>query len=119
MKIKSSSLVYSCQSGRICPACGKPVSGCRCRAQVPVARQGDGVVRVGRESQGRKGKGVTLISGVPLSGEELKGLARELKQKCGVGGTLKEGVIEIQGDRRDEVIELLKGRGWPVKRVGG
>ncbi len=81
--------------------------------------KGDGVVRVGRETKGRKGKGVTLVSGVPLPPEELKTLARELKQKCGTGGTLKDGVIEIQGDHRDALIELLKTKGWTVKRSGG
>ena len=76
-------------------------------------------MRVGRESKGRKGKGVTLISGVPLSLAELKKLAKELKQKCGTGGTLKDGVIEIQGDHRDVLIDLLKAKGWTVKRSGG
>jgi translation initiation factor 1 len=76
-------------------------------------------VRVGRESKGRKGKGVTLISGVPLTPEGLKNLASELKHKCGTGGTLKNGVIEIQGDHRDVLIELLKAKGWTVKRSGG
>jgi translation initiation factor 1 len=79
----------------------------------------DGVVRVGRETKGRKGKGMTLVSGVPLPPEELKLLAQELKKKCGSGGTLKDGVIEIQGDHRDVLIELLKARGWTVKRSGG
>ena len=76
-------------------------------------------MRVGRETKGRKGKGVTLISGVPLPPVELKKLAKELKQKCGTGGTLKDGVIEIQGDHRDALIALLKAKGWPVKRSGG
>jgi translation initiation factor 1 len=79
----------------------------------------DGVVRVGRETKGRKGKGMTLVSGVPLPPEELKLLSQELKKKCGSGGTLKDGVIEIQGDHRDALIELLKARGWTVKRSGG
>jgi translation initiation factor 1 len=79
----------------------------------------DGVVRVGRETKGRKGKGMSLVSGVPLPPEELKTLAKELKQKCGTGGTVKDGVIEIQGDHRDTLIDLLKARGWMVKRSGG
>ena len=62
---------------------------------------------------------MTLVTGVPLPPDELKDLARELKQKCGTGGTLKEGVIEIQGDHRDTLIDLLKAKGWPVKRSGG
>ncbi len=119
MKKACSNLVYSSEHGRMCPACGKPAAGCVCRKPVPASLAGDGVVRVGRETKGRKGKGVTLISGVPLPPEELKALAKELKTRCGSGGTLKEGVIEIQGDHRDVLIELLKNRGWPVKRSGG
>ena len=79
----------------------------------------DGVVRVARETKGRKGSGVTLITGVPLTGDDLKDLARELKQKCGTGGTIKNGVIEIQGDQRDDLVDLLSARGWTVKRSGG
>ncbi len=115
----NSSLVYSSSSGRICPACSKPVTACSCRKPAASTPKSDGVVRVGRETKGRKGKGVTLVSGVPLPPEELKELARQLKQKCGSGGTLKDGVIEIQGDHRDAMMELLKARGWAVKRSGG
>jgi translation initiation factor 1 len=79
----------------------------------------DGVVRVGRETQGRKGKGVTTITGVPLRSDELLELAAQLKRRCGTGGTVKDGVIEIQGDHRDDVIPLLATRGWTVKRTGG
>lgn len=119
MKTPSSSLVYSSESGRMCPKCSKPVTACLCRQQSRTTPAVDGVVRVGRQTKGRKGKGVTLVTGVPLSPDELKDLARELKQKCGTGGTLKEGVIEIQGDHRDTLIDLLKAKGWPVKRSGG
>lgn len=119
MSLKSNtSLVYSSETGRICAKCGKPVSGCLCK-QAAAVPSGDGIVRVSRETKGRKGKGVTLISGVPLPPEQLKTLAKELKQKCGTGGTLKDGVIEIQGDHRDGLIDLLKARGWTVKRSGG
>ena len=120
MGVKSnSSLVYTSTSGRICPGCGKPVVACACRKPATVAPKGDGVVRVGRETKGRKGKGVTMISGIPLPPEELMALVRELKQKCGTGGTLKDGIVEIQGDHRDTLVELLKARGWTVKRSGG
>ncbi|MCK4509482.1 MAG: translation initiation factor Sui1 [Desulfuromonadales bacterium] len=119
MRTSNSSLVYSSESGRICPKCRKPVGGCLCRKQATAAPAGDGIVRVGRETKGRKGKGVTLINGVPLPPDELKKLAKELKQKCGTGGTLKDGVIEIQGDHRDVLIDLLKAKGWTVKRSGG
>lgn len=79
----------------------------------------DGIVRIGRETKGRKGKGVTLVYGVPLNGEELKQLAKELKQKCGSGGTLKDNVIEIQGDHRQVLQAELAKRGWTVKLAGG
>jgi translation initiation factor 1 len=81
--------------------------------------RGDGTVRVSRETKGRKGKGVSLVSGVPLGAEALAALAKELKQRCGTGGTVKDGVIEIQGDHRDRLIEELQSRGHRVKRAGG
>ena len=119
MKNTNSRLVYSSESGRICPKCKKPISVCVCSTSAASPSSGDGVVRVGRETKGRKGKGMTLITGVPLPTDELKKLAKELKQKCGTGGTLKDGVIEIQGDHRDALVEMLKARGWTVKRSGG
>jgi len=88
---------------------------------LPKPRQHEkpGAVRVGRETKGRKGKGVTVITGLPLNGAEIRQLARQLKQRCGSGGTVKEGVIEIQGDHRDMLVELLAGMGWAAKRSGG
>ena len=115
---KSSGLVYSSEVGRTCPKCGWPVKNCACSKE-PSRPAGDGVVRVGRETKGRKGKGVTVISGVPLAGEELKALVVELKRRCGAGGTLRDGVIEIQGDHRDVLVAELEKRGWRVKRAGG
>jgi translation initiation factor 1 len=113
-----SRLVYSTEQGKMCPRCGKPAAGCRCRRAVqPPA--GDGIVRVSRETKGRKGKGVTVITGVPLPPSELKALGRELKQVCGSGGTVKNGAIEIQGDHRERLLEALKLRGFTVKRAGG
>ena len=85
----------------------------------PSLPKGDGVVRVSRQTKGRKGKGVTLISGVPLSGDELKVLARTLKQKCGSGGTVKDGIIEIQGDHREMLVAELSKNKWVVKKSGG
>lgn len=119
MKNTNSRLVYSSASGRICPKCKKPIAACACSKLAATTPPRDGVVRVGRETKGRKGKGMTLITGVPLPTDELKKLAKELKQKCGTGGTLKDGVIEIQGDHRDALVEMLKARGWTVKRSGG
>jgi len=117
--------VYSSESGRLCPKCGKPASACRCprksasKAAPAPAVPKDGIVRLARETKGRGGKGVTLIYGVPLEGEELKNLAKELKQKCGTGGTLKDGVIEIRGDHRDLLLSVLEAKGFKVKKAGG
>lgn len=115
---KGTGIVYSTERGRMCPGCGRPVGECVCRQEeaVPV---GDGIVRVARETKGRKGKGVTVITGLPLEREGLERLARELKQKCGAGGTVKGNTIEIQGDHRDLLMEELKRRGYTVKRSGG
>ena len=103
-------MVYSTGQGRIRPPDNKP------QKSPPV---GDGIVRIGRETKGRKGKGVTTIFGVPLDPGGLQVLAQELKQKCGSGGTVKEGRIEIQGDHRDKLCAELAKRGWQVKRSGG
>jgi translation initiation factor 1 len=111
-------VVYSTEHGRMCPVCGKPIGKCVCRRK-KAAPAGDGIVRVGRETKGRKGKGVTVITGVPLDETGLKELARQLKAKCGAGGAVKDGVIEVQGDHRDALLEELKKRGWTVKRSGG
>ena len=110
--------VYSTGHGRICPGCGKPVAQCDCR-QKKAAPGGDGVVRVGRETKGRKGKGVTVITGLPLDHDGLQGLAKQLKQRCGAGGTVKGVAIEIQGDHRDRLVEELTRLGYTVKRSGG
>jgi len=76
-------------------------------------------VRLQAQSKGRKGKTVTLISGLALSESELQKLAGELKRQCGAGGAIKDGVIEIQGDHRDTLLPILKARGWVVKKAGG
>jgi len=111
-------LVYSTEPGAMCPACGRPVATCVCRKMGP-APAGDGTVRVGRETKGRKGKGVTVITGVPLDAAGVLQLATRLKRRCGSGGTVKDGVIEIQGDHRDVVVAELQKEGWTVKRSGG
>ncbi len=102
-------LVWSSTQGRVRPAGPEP----------PRRLRGDGVVRVRRETQGRGGKTVTTIAGVPLDGAALAALASELKRLCGTGGTAKDGVIEIQGDHRDRLVAALEGRGYAVKRAGG
>ena len=112
------SLVYSTSEGRVCPGCSKPVEKCSCQRKTASPR-GDGIVRVSRSSKGRKGKGVTLITGIPLTGDDLKGLALKLKQRCGAGGTIKDGAIEIQGEHRDLLVAELTQLGYSVKRSGG
>jgi len=115
---KERGLVYSTEVGRVCPKCGWPAERCAC-SRAPAPPKGDGIVRVGRETKGRAGKGVTVITGVPLAGEDLARLAAELKKRCGSGGTVREGTIEIQGDHRDLLLAELVRRGWTVKRSGG
>ncbi len=116
-KGSSGGLVFSTEQGRMCPDCRQPVDKCVCgQSEVPA---GDGIVRVSRETKGRKGKGVTLITGIPLAEKELKSYAKQLKARCGTGGTVKDGVVEIQGDQRDILVPLLKEKGWTVKRSGG
>ncbi len=115
---KNSTTVYSTEHGRICPGCGKSASVCAC-GKKKAASHGDGIVRIGRETKGRKGKGVTVITGVPLDEGGLLELAKQLKQKCGTGGTVKGGVIEIQGDQRETLIEVLVKQGYKVKTIGG
>jgi translation initiation factor 1 len=109
-------LVYSTEHGRMCPVCSEPVAKCQCHQNKEIP-QSDGIVRVGRETKGRKGKGVTVITGVPVDETSLKELGKQLKAKCGAGGTVRDGVIEIQGDHRDLLLEELRKRGWKVKSI--
>ncbi len=121
MKSKSAlGSVYSTAHGRMCSDCGRPATACGCGVKKTGGPpKSDGIVRVGRETKGRKGSGVTVVTGVPLDGVGLQALAKELKKRCGSGGTVKDAVIEIQGDHRDTVVEELQKRGWKVKRAGG
>ncbi len=112
------SVVYSTEFGKMCPGCNKPALKCVCGKDQSIPKS-DGVVRLMRETKGRKGKGVTLITGVPLEHQRLKTLAKSLKQKCGCGGGIKHGVIEIQGDQRDVLEKELILMGYMVKRAGG
>ncbi len=111
-------LVYSSDHGRMCPDCGQPVAACVCRRQ-PARAPGDGKVRVGRQTQGRKGKGVTVVTGLPLSEADLAELAAALKRRCGSGGTVKDGAIEIQGEHREAIVAELQRRGFDARRSGG
>lgn len=117
-KQRAGGLVYSTEHGRMCPTCRQPLDACICKSTNAVPA-GDGVVRVRRETKGRAGKGVTVVTGVPLVADELATLGKQLRQRCGSGGTVKDGTIEIQGDHVDTVIAALQGRGWTVKRSGG
>lgn len=105
----NSSLVYSTETGRV-RATPKPP---------PSTATADGVVRISREKKGRKGAGVSLVVGLPLTGDDLKALAKQLKQVCGTGGTVKDGVIEIQGDHRELLRTTLVDAGYTVKLSGG
>lgn len=115
----SGGLVYSTESGRMCPVCRRPLASCSCRrdAQAPVPA--DGIVRVSRETKGRGGKAVTVVRGLALDAASLGQLAQQLKSSCGSGGTVKDGAIEVQGDHCEKVMALLKGQGHAVKRAGG
>ena len=105
---RDSQLVYSTDSGRIQEEPAEP-------ERAP----GDGIVRIQRETKGRKGKGVTIVRGVPLLSDELKQLAKQLKKHCGVGGSVKDFDIEIQGDQRDACKAFLEKQGYKVKLAGG
>lgn len=107
-KDKNSRLVYSTETGRIKEE----------KTATPTPAS-DGIVRIRRETAGRNGKGVTTISGIPADDIELKNIAKTLKQICGVGGAVKEGVIEIQGDQREKIKTELEKRGFTVKLAGG
>jgi len=112
-------LVYSTETGRMCPDCGKPQSDCNCKAAARAKPAGDGNIKVSRESKGRGGKTVTLIRGLPLAAEALAALGKQLRSACGSGGTVKDGVLEIQGDHCERVMAELLKQGYKPKRVGG
>ena len=111
--------MYSTDSGRMCPACRQPVAACTCKAQARAPSPGDGIVRVSRETKGRGGKAVTLVRGLALDAAALAALGKRLRAACGAGGTVKEGVVEVQGDHCERVAAALAKEGWNVKRAGG
>ncbi|WP_028022582.1 stress response translation initiation inhibitor YciH [Enterovibrio calviensis] len=108
MKNDNSRLVYSTETGRI-----------KEEAQAPQREKGDGIVRIQRQTKGRKGKGVCLVTGLDMSDTELKLVAADLKKVCGCGGSVKDGVVEIQGDKRDQIKAYLEKKGHTVKLAGG
>ena len=111
-------IVYSTGLGSLCPNCRRPVRECVCPKGVPGAAEVR-AVRVGREVKGRAGKGVTTVTGLPMTASDIESLAGRLKKRCGSGGTVRDGVIEIQGDHRDVIVAELVKLGWPAKRSGG
>jgi len=104
----NSRLVFSTETGRI-----------KEEKTTPQRPKGDGVVRIQRQTKGRKGKGVCIVTGLDLEDAQLKLLAAELKKVCGCGGSVKDGNIEIQGDKRDVIKAALEKKGHTVKLAGG
>jgi translation initiation factor 1 len=113
----NSGLVYSTESGRMCPECRQPVAACTCKAKAIPA--GDGVAKVSRQTKGRGGKTVTIVKGLALDATALALLGKQLRSACGSGGTVKDGVIEIQGEHCDLVMDTLAKHGHKAKRAGG
>jgi translation initiation factor 1 len=102
----------------LCPKCHQLKKTCTCTSEPPAPCKSS-VVRVGRETKGRRGKGVTIISDLPLDEDGLTELATKLKTRLGTGGTVKDGHIEIQGNHRDRIVAELEGMGYRAKRAGG
>lgn len=117
MKRTTGGLVYSTESGRMCPDCRQPLAACACKANT--APVGDGNVRVARQTKGRGGKSVTVVKGLALDAMALAALGKQLRTACGSGGTVKDGVIEVQGDHCDRIMDELGKLGHRPKRAGG
>ena len=118
-KNSAGGLVYSTDSGRMCPACRQPLAACTCKTQQQAAPSpGDGIVRISCETKSRGGKAVTLVRGLALDAAALATLGKRLRTACGAGGAVKDGVLEIQGDHRSRVAELLAQDGLRIKLVG-
>jgi translation initiation factor 1 len=114
----NSRLVYSTETGRICPKCQRQVSGCTCkkkRSEPQPQFKPDGTIRIRRETKGRKGKTVTTVFGFDLDDLAMKALAKDLKRQCGTGGSVKDGMIVVQGEHQDAVKGFLEGNGYKVK----
>ena len=118
--------VYSTETGRICPACSKPVSACTCKKKktakvhkAPAVYPKDGIIRIQREVKGRKGKTITAILGVPLENGDLENFAKIVKRRCGAGGSVKDGVVVIQGDHRQTLLDEIRKHGYPATLAGG
>ncbi len=103
----------------MCPDCRQPLAQCNCKEKAAAQVLGDGVVRVQRETKGRGGKAVTVVRGLPLDATALTEVAKKLKAACGSGGTVKDGLVEVQGDHVERVMTWLQAQGYKPKRVGG
>lgn len=112
---KDRGVVYSTEAGRVCPRCGWPVRDCRCSSRLDQPVPDRVVARLRIEKAGRKGKTVTVVEGLPRNAEFVKGVAAELKRTCGTGGTAVEDRVELQGDHRERLREVLRAKGWTVK----
>ena len=120
--MNSTRLVYSTETGKICPSCQKPINDCNCKKKKSKSQldiKYDGIIRIRREVKGRKGKTVTTVSGFKLDADELRSLAAQLKRRCGAGGSVKDGMIIIQGDHRETLLSELKKKEYTVKLAGG
>ncbi len=112
-------LVYSTEVGRTCPACRQALAACQCKARAAAAAPaGDGVAKVSRQTKGRGGKCVTLVKGVALDALALAALGKQLRTACGSGGTVKDGVIEVQGDHCELVLQTLGRLGYKARQGG-
>lgn len=124
MRSLATTLVYSTETGRVCPHCTQPIAQCQCAANKKAltaagSASPDGFAHVQRETKGRGGKSVTLVRGLGLDAAALAALGKQIKAACGSGGTVKDGVIEVQGDHVVTVMAALQKLGHKVKRVGG
>ena len=113
MRSKTGGLVYSTDSGRMCPVCRQAMAQCACKAQ-PIT-VGDGVVRVSLQTKGRGGKSVTLVKGLLLDEVAIAILGKQLRTACGSGGTVKDGIVEVQGDHVTLITTLLQKQGFNLK----
>ena len=112
-------LVYSTESGRMCPGCRQALAACSCKVASASAAAADGIAKVARQTKGRGGKCVTTVSGLGLDGAALTELGKLLRSACGSGGTVKDGVLEVQGDHVDQILQVLAKQGHRAKRSGG
>lgn len=117
-KLKNRAIVYSTEHGRMCGECGYAIQECRCKDKENQFTN-EPKIRIWREVKGRRGKIVTLISGLPMNQTDLQEMSKELKKRCGSGGSVKEGAILIQGDHREKIFNYLQEKGYTVKKIGG